>query len=53
MKNTTPTLGGAKEKNGHKQYCSCHICENIKKKAENGGYNKVAEHKTTKKNGHK
>jgi len=53
MKGNQPLLGGAKEKNGHKQNCSCHICKNIQKKAENGGYDKITERKSTKKNGHK
>ena len=29
-------LGGAKRKNGHKSDCSCHICENMMKKAKRG-----------------
>lgn len=52
-------LGGAKRKNGHKQTCSCHICENIKKKAKRGGYADDAEKEliksqggSKKKNGH-
>ena len=50
-------LGGAKKKNGHKQNCHCHICENIKNKAKNGGYIEDAEKALSggskKKNGHK
>ena len=50
-------LGGAKKKNGHKQNCHCHICENIKNKAKNGGYLEDAEKALSggskKKNGHK
>ncbi|MCJ7801850.1 MAG: hypothetical protein MUP82_05780 [Candidatus Marinimicrobia bacterium] len=52
-------LGGAKRRNGHKQTCSCHICDNIKKKAKRGGYADDAEKEliksqggSKKKNGH-
>ena len=31
-------LVGGKRKNGHKSNCSCHICENMTKKATRGGY---------------
>jgi hypothetical protein len=57
---TTAQLGGAKQKNGHKAHCSCHICENIKNKAKRGGYDEDAEKEqiklmggSKKKNGHK
>jgi len=53
-------LGGAKQKNGHKAHCCCHICENIKNKAKRGGYQEDAEKEqlkrmggSKKKNGHK
>jgi len=53
-------LGDAKRKNGHKPDCACHICENIKNKAKQGGYEKEAEMEkermnggSKKKNGHK
>ena len=53
-------LGGAKRKNGHKSNCSCHICENMMKKAKRGGYEEDAEKEmlkkmggSKKKNGHK
>lgn len=53
-------LGVAKRKNGHKSNCSCHICENIMKKAKRGGYEEDAEKEmlkkmggSKKKNGHK
>jgi hypothetical protein len=53
-------LGGAKRKNGHKAYCSCHICENMKNKAKRGGYEEDVEKEmlkkmggSKKKNGHK
>ena len=53
-------LGGAKRKNGHKSDCSCHICENMMKKAKRGGYEEDAEKEmlkkmggSKKKNGHK
>ncbi len=36
-------LGGAKRKNGHKANCTCHICENMKKKAQRGGYEEEVE----------
>lgn len=53
-------IGVAKKKNGHKNDCSCHICENIKNKAMRGGYTEEIEKKneyingeTNKKNGHR
>lgn len=53
-------LGGARRKNGHKTCCSCHICDNMKKKAKRGGYEEDAEKEmikrmggSNKKNGHK
>ena len=53
-------LGGAKRKNGHKAFCSCHICENMKNKEKRGGYQEDAEKEklklmggSKKKNGHK
>lgn len=53
-------LGVAKRKNGHKMDCRCHICENIKKKHERGGYEEDRHKKMlklkgvpTKQNGHK
>lgn len=53
-------MGGAKKKNGHKMSCSCHICENMKNKAKNGGYEEDAKKEilkkkggSKKKNGHK
>jgi hypothetical protein len=53
-------LGGARRKNGHKSNCSCHICENMKKKASRGGYTEEIEKKneyinggSNKKNGHR
>ena len=53
-------LGGAKRKNGHKAFCSCHICENMKNKEKRGGYQEDAEKEKLKliggpkkKNGHK
>tara|TARA_B110000285_G_scaffold193034_1_gene221815 strand:- start:1404 stop:1826 length:423 start_codon:yes stop_codon:yes gene_type:complete len=56
----TDYLGGAKRKNGHRMNCDCHICENIKKKHERGGYEEDREKKKLKlkggpkkKNGHK
>ena len=56
----TDYLGGAKRKNGHRMNCDCHICENIKKKHERGGYEEDREKKMLKlkggpkkKNGHK
>lgn len=56
----TAQLGGAKQKNGHKADCCCHICENIKNKAKRGGYQEDAEKEqlkrmggSKKKNGHK
>jgi hypothetical protein len=61
-KSSAPTaqLGGAKQKNGHKADCGCHICENIKNKAKRGGYQEDAEKEqlkrmggSKKKNGHK
>ena len=55
-----PSLGGARKKNGHKLNCVCHICENMKKKAQRGGYEEEAKRKAErkrggpqKKNGHK
>ena len=51
---------GGKRKNGHKMDCSCHICENMTKKAKRGGYKADAEKRmlqkmggSKKKNGHK
>ena len=41
----TDYLGGAKRKNGHRMNCDCHICENIKKKHERGGYEEDREKK--------
>ncbi len=59
-KEESPSLGGARKKNGHKLTCSCHICDNMKKKAQRGGYEEEAMRKeerrrgvTQKKNGHK
>ena len=56
----TDYLGGAKRKNGHRMNCDCHICENIKKKHERGGYEEDREKGmlklkggSKKKNGHK
>lgn len=56
----TDYLGGAKRKNGHRMNCDCHICENIKKKHERGGYEEDRQKKIfklkggpKKKNGHK
>jgi hypothetical protein len=56
----TAQLGGAKQKNGHKAQCCCHICENIKNKAKRGGYEEDAAKAQLKrmggpkkKNGHK
>ena len=56
----TDYLGGAKRKNGHRMNCDCHICENIKKKHERGGYEEDRQKKMLKlkggpkkKNGHK
>jgi len=56
----TDYLGGAKRKNGHRMNCDCHICENIKKKHERGGYEEDRQKKILKlkggpekKNGHK
>lgn len=53
-------LGGARRKNGHKSNCSCHICENMKRKAKRGGYQEDIEKEqlkkmggSKKKNGHK
>jgi hypothetical protein len=53
-------LGGARRKNGHKSNCSCHICENMTKKARRGGYTEEIEKKneyisggSKKKNGHR
>lgn len=53
-------LGGARRKNGHKSNCTCHICENMKKKARRGGYTEEIEKKNEyisgglkKKNGHR
>ena len=53
-------LGGAQKKNGHKQHCICHICENIKNKIKRGGYKEDEEKEqlkrmggSKKKNGHK
>lgn len=53
-------LGGAKRKNGHKSNCTCHICENMMKKAKRGGYEEEAEKEeekmaggSKKKNGHR
>jgi hypothetical protein len=57
--NTSKLIGG-KRKNGHKSNCSCHICENMKNKAQRGGYEeeleKEVENKmggSKKKNGHR
>lgn len=47
-------VGGAKQarqKNGHKMTCSCHICENILNKAKRGDYKPKAA--SGKVNGHK
>jgi hypothetical protein len=47
---------GGKRKNGHKISCKCHICENMKNKANRGGYTEDSEKQSagsTKKNGHK
>ncbi len=44
-------LGGAKRKNGHKANCTCHICENMKKKAQRGGYEEEVEKEEEKKMG--
>lgn len=46
-----PSLGGARKKNGHKQTCSCHICENMKNKENRGGYEKEAKYKEEKRRG--
>jgi len=53
-------LGGARRKNGHKVDCTCHICENMKKKASRGGYTEEIEKQEEnisgglkKKNGHR
>ena len=53
-------LGGARRKNGHKKDCSCHICENMRKKAQRGGYEEDIKNEqekllggSKKKNGHK
>ena len=53
-------LIGGKKKNGHKPDCECHICQNMKNKAERGGYQeeqeKAEEQKmggSKKKNGHR
>lgn len=53
-------LGGARQKNGHKLNCKCHICENMRNKAKRGGYTdemiKETERKkggSKKKNGHR
>jgi len=53
-------LKGGKRKNGHKLDCTCHICENMKNKANRGGYTdekiKNEEYKlggTKKPNGHR
>lgn len=44
-------IGGAKKKNGHKSNCGCHICENIKNKAERGGYEEEEQIEIEKMNG--
>ena len=50
-------FGGAKRKNGHKNTCDCHICENMMAKAKRGGYQEEVDKKmeggSKKKNGHK
>jgi hypothetical protein len=53
-------LVGGKRKNGHKQNCMCHICENMKNKAKRGGYEEELEKEkekmmggSKKKNGHR
>jgi len=53
-------LMGGKRKNGHKMDCECHICQNMKNKADRGGYKEEEEKKIEskmggpkKKNGHK
>jgi hypothetical protein len=53
-------LSHGKRSNGHKSDCSCHICENMIKKAQRGGYEEDAEKEKIKKmggpkkkNGHK
>lgn len=50
-------LGGARQKNGHKLNCTCHICMNMKNKAHRGGYTADAEKQmeggSKKKNGHR
>jgi hypothetical protein len=57
---TNTHIGGAKRKNGHKLNCICHICENIKNKANRGGYEEDIKKNqlkrmggSKKKNGHK
>ena len=37
------SLKTGKMKNGHKLFCVCHICENMKNKAKRGGYEDEAE----------
>jgi len=44
-------LGGARRKNGHKSNCACHICENMKKKAQRHGYKEEIEKEQEKKMG--
>lgn len=53
-------FAGGKRKNGHKQSCVCHICENMKNKARRGGYAEELEKQKEKmmggpkkKNGHR
>jgi hypothetical protein len=42
-------LKGGKRKNGHKPDCSCHICENMKAKADRHGYEEDLEKEQEKK----
>ena len=44
-------LIGGKRKNGHSSDCTCHICENMKNKAERGDYTKEDKMKKLRKNG--
>ena len=44
-------LIGGKRKNGHKNDCTCHICQNMMKKAERGEYTKEDKMKQFRKKG--
>jgi hypothetical protein len=58
--NENKFIKGGKKKNGHKSNCSCHICDNMLKKAQRGGYEEEIQKQilkkmggSKKKNGHK